>query len=182
MSIITKVHRKLSERRGDGQLIRALALTAAIVLVVVILAELWRMVIIVEGVDSNVERAVLATATSNAYVAFGGVREGNSSIYLGDGGAYIPRVDISDIEGFLIRNLALSLDGHTLTRYTAYGQEIVISNLSVTVENPTYNAVFGDSAIFTSTYTVRIPLYFLKDLNLGITITRTTRTKWQPLF
>lgn len=186
-SCAARIREKLKDSKGASEYIRMLYILIIVTFIFSVVIEFGRCYVTSETINECVTDAVIAATTDNSYDAYGGVREGNSSIYTYDGGLnFNEAVVVSDVQAKLVESLGLTQDNPTtLTRYDAEvseGMHYRISDISITYDNPAYNANAGEKAKFHITYTVRIPAKFIGTIKIPITFHNKTDTEWLPIF
>lgn len=116
------------------------------------------------GITDYTQEAILQTATSNAFNAYGGVREGNSSAHQYTGsGAWQELVSTAEVSQRLKEMLQLTARGNSLYLYDADGSlRYGLSNIQVHCSNVEVGASANDVTLtFTTTVTAEVPMRFL---------------------
>lgn len=187
--ISNDLKRKLKQKLGDAKLTYGLLAVGMICLMTLLLMELMNGITTVRTVRDALDHAALSVAAENAPGAFGGIREGNGSVWAYDDGTapamnYSDVVTALDLERKLLEEsgLGLTRDGGTLARYDDRGQLVYrISSLSVSCENSPLAGESGSSCTFKASCRLYLPMYFLK-LDLGPTMDVIVSSRFLPRF
>ncbi|MDD4291887.1 MAG: hypothetical protein PHX51_06625 [Clostridia bacterium] len=179
MEIIKKL---LRSKRGDWG-IYSIAIVFVSFILFAVIAEVFRVNIILTKVRENVEIAVTTAIIDNSATAFGGVREGAANLYERAGGAYVESVDDTDVYDKLEETFLVSYEGGAIVSYTAAGNlNYRISNVVVSPLNPDYDAAPGEGVQFRTTYTVSVLLFGIDETTLPLNIPQETISTYKPIF
>lgn len=130
--------RKLPNHRGGNSTPLTVALVLALLMVVCVMAEFFRLMIIVQGVRDGVQQAVIAVMTTNYDEAYNGLREGYSGGYVLSGGCWVEKLDYSDVYHQLDSLLGTEKRGSYHVKVQAQeegGYEYRLSGLEVKITN-----------------------------------------------
>lgn len=163
MEIIKRIRKKLGEKKGSTLFSSVIILWVGMFLICVvsIFIYLYSMMM---GISDYTQQAILQTAASNAYNAYNGVREGNSSahIYAGSG-SWNEMVTTAEVMRRLEDMLGLKRSGSSLVQYTDEGNmKYGISDIHIHCSN--VEVGYGGTDVkltFQTTVTAEIPVTFL---------------------
>ena len=167
MEIVSKIRRLMGDKRGLTMFTPALAILIS-TMFLALLCHFIDLYTITGGIINYTQKAVLQTATSNAYNAYIGVREGNSSAhYYAGSGMWQELVSTAEMSASLQQMLRLTRSGNSLRKYDASGNlQYTISNIQVYCSNVSVGTGGGGVRLtFRTTATAEIPRKFL-----GVTI------------
>ena len=103
--------RLLRSRSGEGYPM-VIAVTLCLLMLFMVIAEYFRVNIIVQGVRDAVQQAVIATVNENYDDVYHSVREGYAAGWFPEGdGEWFESIDAGDIYGNLSYILGLTTDG-----------------------------------------------------------------------
>ncbi|WP_455437640.1 hypothetical protein [Hungatella hathewayi] len=136
--MLSRIKRILGNRRGTSFPL-VIAVTLAMVLLLCVVSEYFRLQIIAAGVREAVEEAIIGTVNDNYYGVYHGVREGYSGAYLPYGEeTWEPTISEGDIYEYLDETIGTRRSGGHHVRYVGDSHtevEFVIDSLSVEVRN-----------------------------------------------
>lgn len=179
-----KLIKKASEERGDSTILFGAIVALCVFIIAMAVLEVIMISVIVKHVDEDVERSIVACAEANSKNAYGGVREGNSSLYDNGGGARYFAAQVTDDEVVTKMNefYDFVVEGDISVKYRGGDRAFGISNLTVDVTNPDYNAENGDSAVFVVNYDLTLYINALGTEIATPPISRQTVATWTALF
>lgn len=111
------------------------ALILALLIVLCVLAEFFRLSIIAYGVRNASQEAVIAVVTTNYNEVYDGLREGYSGGYFMTGEKWEETIDYGDVYTQLDRLLGTNPAGVYHVKWQGDGYEYRITNLDVSVNN-----------------------------------------------
>jgi len=118
-------------RSGEGYPM-VIAVTLCLLMLFMVIAEYFRVNIIVQGVRDAVQQAVIATVNENYDDVYHSVREGYAAGWFPEGdGEWFESIDAGDIYGNLSYILGLTTDGDGYMKYAGNELEYTLSDLSV---------------------------------------------------
>ena len=121
-------------RSGEGYPM-VIAVTLCLLMLFMVIAEYFRVNIIVQGVRDAVQQAVIATVNENYDDVYHSVREGYAAGWFPEGdGEWFESIDAGDIYGNLSYILGLTTDGEGYMKYAGNELEYTLSDLSVRPE------------------------------------------------
>ena len=104
-------------RSGEGYPM-VIAVTLCLLMLFMVIAEYFRVNIIVQGVRDAVQQAVIATVNENYDDVYHSVREGYAAGWFPEGdGGWFESIDAGDIYGNLSYILGLTTDGEGYMKY-----------------------------------------------------------------
>ena len=113
-----------------------IAVTLCLLMLFMVIAEYFRVNIIVQGVRDAVQQAVIATVNENYDDVYHSVREGYAAGWFPEGdGEWFESIDAGDIYGNLSYILGLTKDGEGYMKYAVNELEYTLSDLSVHISN-----------------------------------------------
>lgn len=113
-----------------------IAVTLCLLMLFMVIAEYFRVNIIVQGVRDAVQQAVIATVNENYDDVYHSVREGYAAGWFPEGdGEWFESIDAGDIYGNLSYILGLTTDGEGYMKYAGNELEYTLSDLSVHISN-----------------------------------------------
>ncbi len=180
-----KIRQVLSNSRGEFSIIWGLVVAFILILIFAGAFATVRTFAVASRLTEAVSSAVVASAIDNSVEAFGGVREGNSSLYTYNSGAFAELYSISDVYQKTADYLKATNEGGTVTHYRDDGRfDYSISNIAVEVVNPNYDAAAGESVKFRVSYRLNIRLSLLASDNFDIIVPVNSSkvASWKPLF
>jgi hypothetical protein len=146
--MISKLKKKFFSRDG-----MASPLKVVIVIIIIILAallfEVIRLMIVLRGVEVNIEDATHRVIIENYESVISQLREGGASAYTYDAGVenFVENVTPYEIMRELENELDLIRDGSKYISYAGAAKEFEISDVTVTVSNPELleTTVYGET-------------------------------------
>ncbi|OME10721.1 hypothetical protein [Paenibacillus odorifer] len=152
----------LKNRSGSG-----IPLTVAVVLAVLILScalyEYLRLSIIASGVRDAVQSAIISIATENYSNVYPSLRQSYSGGYIRSSNGWAIKISSGDIYTRLVNTLGLVQQGNQYVKRTGGEVEYTISDLKVTIQNPTFAPTSTESIKQFTTQAVihlEVPLSF----------------------
>ena len=122
-------------RSGEGYPM-VIAVTLCLLMLFMVIAEYFRVNIIVQGVRDAVQQAVIATVNENYDDVYHSVREGYAAGWFPEGdGEWFESVDTGDVYGNLSYILGLTTDGDGYMKYA--GNELSIRSPTCPFTSPT---------------------------------------------
>lgn len=159
---MNRIISKLKEKSGAGMITPAIAVIIS-VMFLLLLSNLIYLYSMIMGLSDYIQEAVIQTAASNAYNAYKGIRDGNSSAhtYAGDG-AWSEVVSTSEVSTRLRDMLQMERLGNRLykekdgvLRYAISDIDVRCNNVSVGDFRNTARLTFKVSAV------AEIPMSFM---------------------
>ena len=176
--------RKLLFRSHSGEgYPMVIAVTLCLLILFMVIAEYFRVNIIVQGVRDAVQQAVIATVNENYDDVYHSVREGYAAGWYPDGtGRWDESVDTGDVYGQLASTLGLENTGSGYQKISNGNVEYTISGLSVELSNNALSS--GQSKGYTAAVEIRleVPVRFLGNLLPAAEMTLHTEAKYVPVF
>ena len=169
-------------RSGEGYPM-VIAVTLCLLMLFMVIAEYFRVNIIVQGVRDAVQQAVIATVNENYDDVYHAVREGYAAGWYPDGtGRWDESVDTGDVYGQLASTLGLENTGSGYQKLSNGNVEYTISGLSVELSNNALSS--GQSKGYTAAVEIRleVPVRFLGNLLPAAEMTLHTEAKYVPVF
>ncbi|OME30050.1 hypothetical protein NSS98_22630 [Paenibacillus sp. FSL E2-0274] len=134
----------LKNRSGSG-----IPLTVAVVLAVLILScavyEYLRLSIIGSGVRDAVQSAIISVATENYSNVYPSLRQSYSGGYIRSSNGWTIKISAGDIYTRLVGTLGLAQQGNQYVKLTGGQVEYILSNLKVTIQNPSFAPASNES-------------------------------------
>ena len=172
----------LRSRSGEGYPM-VIAVTLCLLMLFMVIAEYFRVNIIVQGMRDAVQQAVIATVNENYDDVYHSVREGYAAGWYPDGtGRWDESVDTGDVYGQLASTLGLENTGSGYQKISNGNVEYTISGLSVELSNNALSS--GQSKGYTAAVEIRleVPVRFLGNLLPAAEMTLHTEAKYVPVF
>ena len=169
-------------RSGEGYPM-VIAVTLCLLMLFMVIAEYFRVNIIVQGVRDAVQQAVIATVNENYDDVYHSVREGYAAGWYPDGtGRWDESVDTGDVYGQLASTLGLENTGSGYQKISNGNVEYTISGLSVELSNNALSS--GQSKGYTAAVEIRleVPVRFLGNLLPAAEMMLYTEAKYVPVF
>ena len=169
-------------RSGEGYPM-VIAVTLCLLMLFMVIAEYFRVNIIVQGVRDAVQQAVIATVNENYDDVYHAVREGYAAGWYPDGtGRWDESIDTGDVYGQLSETLGLENTAQGYQKRSGGEIEYIISGLSVELENNGLSS--GQSEGYTAVVEIHleVPVRFLGNLLPSANMTLHTEAKYIPLF
>ena len=160
-----------------------IAVTLCLLMLFMVIAEYFRVNIIVQGVRDAVQQAVIATVNENYDDVYHSVREGYAAGWYPDGtGRWDESVDTGDVYGQLASTLGLENTGSGYQKISSGNVEYTISGLSVELSNNALSS--GQSKGYTAAVEIHleVPVRFLGNLLPAAEMTLHTEAKYVPVF
>lgn len=138
-----------------------IAVTLCLLMLFMVIAEYFRVNIIVQGVRDAVQQAVIATVNENYDDVYHSVREGYAAGWFPEGdGEWFESIDAGDIYGNLSYILGLTTDGEGYMKYAGNELEYTISDLSVHISNNAIASGQSEGYLATATLHLEVPTRF----------------------
>ena len=169
-------------RSGEGYPM-VIAVTLCLLMLFMVIAEYFRVNIIVQGVRDAVQQAVIATVNENYDDVYHAVREGYAAGWYPDGtGRWDESIDTGDVYGQLSETLGLENTAQGYQKRSGGEIEYIISGLSVELENNGLSS--GQSEGYTAVVEIHleVPVRFLGNLLPSASMTLHTEANYIPLF
>ena len=169
-------------RSGEGYPM-VIAVTLCLLMLFMVIAEYFRVNIIVQGVRDAVQQAVIATVNENYDDVYHSVREGYAAGWYPDGtGRWDESVDTGDVYGQLASTLGLEITGSGYQKISNENVEYTISGLSVELSNNALGS--GQRKGYTAAVEIHleVPVRFLGNLLPAAEMTLHTEAKYVPVF
>ena len=169
-------------RSGEGYPM-VIAVSLCLLMLFMVIAEYFRVNIIVQGVRDAVQQAVIATVNENYDDVYHSVREGYAAGWYPDGtGRWDESVDTGDVYGQLASTLGLENTGSGYQKISNGNVEYTISGLSVELSNNALSS--GQSKGYTAAVEIRleVPVRFLENLLPAAEMVLHTKAKYVPVF
>ena len=169
-------------RSGEGYPM-VIAVTLCLLMLFMVIAEYFRVNIIVQGVRDAVQQAVIATVNENYDDVYHSVREGYAAGWYPDGtGRWDESVDTGDVYGQLASTLGLENTGSGYQKISNGNVEYTISGLSVELSNNALSS--GQSKGYTAAVEIRleVPVRFLGNILPAAEMMLHTEAKYVPVF
>lgn len=158
------------------------AVTIAMLLIILGISEYMRLVITAAGVKDAMESAIISTVNDNYAEVYHSVREGYAAGYEPDGDGFAASVDYGDIYGRLCFLLGLEEDGDGYVRYNNGGEkEYTLSNLQVSIPN-TALASPGGTYYADAVIRLEVPVRFAGRIVTHMTINVKVRAAYREKF
>ena len=172
----------LRSRSGEGYPM-VIAVTLCLLMLFLVIAEYFRVSIIVQGVRDAVQQAVIATVNENYDDVYHSVREGYAAGWFPeDGGEWSESVDTGDIYGNLSAILGLTTDGESYMKYAGNTLEYTLSDLSVRICNNGLASGQSEGYLATVTLHLEVPMSFAGKLLPPAELNLQVEAKYVPKF
>lgn len=112
-----------------------IALILGLLFLVCTMSELFRLIIIVQGVRDGLQQAVISVAATNYDETYRGLREGYSGGYRLSGGQWVENLDYDDVYCRLDSLLGTERDGSYHVKEQDGGYEYRLSGLQMEISN-----------------------------------------------
>lgn len=177
-----KVRNIAGDRSGMSYPLTA-ALVLALLLVLCVLAEFFRLSVIAYGVRGGLQESVTCVATTNYDEVYDGLREGYSGGYSMTGHGWEEVLDYGDVYAQLDRLLGTEPEGNYHIKRQGRGYEYRFTNLSVSIRNAPF-APGNAGCNFEADLSVQleIPLSFGWEALPPIRMTIRTKAAYMPKF
>ena len=155
--------RLLREKKGRSMILPILVLMLGMMFLI-LLSHYIYLYSMIMGITDYTQQAVVQTATSNAYNAYNGVREGNSSAhYYSGSGMWNEMVSTAEIYTRLEDMLELERNGNSLYKYDGDGVlRYGISDIQIYCSNVSVGTGGNDVTLtFHTTAVAEVPIVFL---------------------
>lgn len=152
--------RLFRSRSGEGYPM-VIAVTLCLLMLFLVIAEYFRVNIIVQGVRDAVQQAVIATVNENYDDVYHSVREGYAAGWFPEGdGEWFESIDAGDIYGNLSYILGLTTDGEFYMKYAGNELEYTLSDLSVRISNNSLASGQSEGYLATAALHLTVPMSF----------------------
>ena len=156
---LRKIRYLLGDHKGN-MFPLVVAVTIAMLLIILVVSEYMRLMITAAGIKDAMESAVISTVNDNYNEVYHSVREGYTAGYEPDGESFAESVDYGDIYGRMCFLLGLEEDGDGYVKLDGDGvKEYRISGLTVTLPN-TALAVEGGHYYADASIRLVVPVHF----------------------
>lgn len=152
--VASKIASKLREKKGQAMITPVICVIVGVLFILLLSCFVYIYTMIM-GISDYLQQAVLQTAAANAYNAYNGIREGNSSahIYAGNGD-WNEMVSTAELQTRLKESLNMSRQGNRLykekdgvLRYAISEIDVVCSNVEVGAGGNSVKLTFKTSAV-----------------------------------
>ena len=148
-----------------------------------VIAEYFRVNIIVQGVRDAVQQAVIATVNENYDDVYHSVREGYAAGWFPEGdGEWFESIDAGDIYGNLSYILGLTSDGEGYMKYAGNELEYTLSDLSVHISNNAIASGRSEGYLATATLHLEVPTRFAGRVLPPVSLNLQVQAKYIPKF
>ena len=172
----------LRSRSGEGYPM-VIAVTLCLLMLFLVIAEYFRVNIIVQGVRDAVQQAVLATVNENYDDVYHSVREGYAAGWFPEeDGEWSESIDTGDVYGSLSAVLGLTTDGESYMKYTGDTLEYALSDLSVRISNNCLASGQSEGYLATATLHLEVPMIFAGKLLPPAQLDLRVEAKYVPKF
>ena len=160
-----------------------IAVTLCLLMLFLVIAEYFRVNIIVQGVRDAVQQAVIATVNENYDDVYHSVREGYAAGWFPEGdGEWSESIDTGDIYGSLSYILGLTTDGEDYMKYAGGTLEYTLSDLSVRISNNSLASGQSEGYLATATLYLEVPMSFAGKLLPPAQLDLRVDAKYVPKF
>ena len=160
-------------RSGEGYPM-VIAVTLCLLLLFMVIAEYFRVNIIVQGVRDAVQQAVIATVNENYDDVYHSVPEGD--------GEWFESIHAGDIYGNLSYILGLTTDGEFHMKYAGNELEYTLSDLSVHISNNAIASGRSEGYLATATLHLEVPTRFAGRVLPPVSLNLQVQAKYIPKF
>lgn len=169
-------------RSGEGYPM-VIAVTLCLLMLFMVIAEYFRVNIIVQGVRDAVQQAVIATVNENYDDVYHSVREGYAAGWFPEGdGEWFESIDAGDIYGNLSYILGLTTDGEGYMKYAGNELEYTLSDLSVHISNNAIASGRSEGYLATATLHLEVPTRFAGRVLPPVSLNLQVQAKYIPKF
>ena len=176
------MRKMLRTRSGEGYPM-VIAVTLCLLMLFTVIAEYFRVTIIVQGVRDAVQQAVIATVNENYDDVYHSVREGYAAGWFPEeNGEWSESIDTGDIYGNLSALLGLTTDGENYTKYVDNALEYALSDLSVRIFNNALASGQSEGYLATVTLHLEVPISFAGKILPPASLDLRVDAKYVPKF
>lgn len=176
------MRKMLCTRSGEGYPM-VIAVTLCLLMLFMVIAEYFRVTIIVQGVRDAVQQAVIATVNENYDDVYHSVREGYAAGWFPEeDGEWFESIDTGDIYGNLSALLGLTTDGENYTKYVDDALEYTLSDLSVHISNNGLASGQSEGYLATATLHLEVPISFAGKILTPASLDLRVDAKYVPKF
>lgn len=176
------MRKMLCTRSGEGYPM-VIAVTLCLLMLFMVIAEYFRVTIIVQGVRDAVQQAVIATVNENYDDVYHSVREGYAAGWFPEeDGEWFESIDTGDIYGNLSALLGLTTDGENYTKYVDDALEYTLSDLSVHISNNGLASGQSEGYLATATLHLEVPISFAGKILPPASLDLRVDAKYVPKF
>ena len=169
-------------RSGEGYPM-VIAVTLFLLMLFLVIAEYFRISIIVQGVRDAVQQAVIATVNENYDDVYHSVREGYAAGWFPEeGGEWSESVDTGDVYSSLSAVLGLTTDGESYRKYAGDTLEYALSGLIVRISNNGLASGQSEGYLATATLHLEVPMSFAGKLLPPAELNLQVEAKYVPKF
>lgn len=177
-----KLKKTVMDRRGMSYPL-TVALVLALLIVLCVLAEFFRLSVIAYGVWDSLQESVISVATTNYNEVYDGLREGYSGGYFMTGDCWEESLDYGDVYTQLDRLLGTNPDGSYHVKWQGDGYEYRITALDVVISNaPFAPGSAGQNFEADVSVQLEIPLSFGWETLPPVRMTVRTKAAYMPKF
>lgn len=152
-------------------------------MIAAVMMEFYRGYIVLRAVNDGIENAIITTAAQNAYNAFPGLRDGNSTLYTFSDTDWEEIFDVGDVRYQLCSKYGCVEEDTNLVQYDGTDTRFKIIDLQLAVSNPVRDTTgLPVSFTITATYQVELPMLFIGKYPLNITLPQRQVSEWKPHF
>lgn len=177
-----KLKKAVTDKRGMSYPL-TVALVLALLIVMCVLAEFFRLSIIAYGVRNSLQESVISVAITNYDEVYDGLREGYSGGYFMTGDSWEETLDYGDVYTQLDCLLGTNPDGSYHVKWQGNRYEYRITDLNVSISNAPF-APGNASRNFEADVSVQIdiPLSFGWEALPPVRMTIRTKAVYMPKF
>lgn len=177
-----KIRKLVKDKKGMSYPL-TVALVLALLIVLCVLSEFFRLSIIAYGVQNALQESVITVTTTNYNEVYDGLREGYSGGYFMTGDYWEESLDYGDVYTQLDRQLGTNPAGTYHVKWQGSGYEYRITNLNVSILNAPF-APGNASQNFEAEVSVQleIPLSFGWEALPPVQMTIRTKAAYMPKF
>ena len=176
------MRKMLRTRSGEGYPM-VIAVTLCLLMLFTVIAEYFRVTIIVQGVRDAVQQAVIATVNENYDDVYHSVREGYAAGWFPEeDGEWSESIDTGDIYGNLSSLLGLTTDGESYLKYAGDALEYTLSDLSVHISNNDLASGQSKGYLATATLHLEVPISFAGKVLPPASLNLRVDAKYVPKF
>ena len=177
-----KLKEMIKDKKGMSYPL-TVALVLALLIILCVLAEFFRLSIIAHGVRNALQESVISVAITNYNEVYDGLREGYSGGYFMTGDCWEETLDYGDVYTQLDRLLGTNPDGVYHVKCQGNGYEYRVTDLNVSISNAPF-APGNTSQNFEADVSVQleIPLSFGWEALPPVRMTIRTKAAYMPKF
>ena len=176
-----KLRSILKSNRGDGYPL-VVAVTLALLLVVCVTAEYFRLNIIVQGVRDAAAQSVISVISDNYDDVYHSTREGYTAGWYPTDDAWDESTDTGAVYTQLTTTLGLAYESGAYTKYSGEDIEYTLSGLEVEVDNNALSSGESEGFLADVTIVLDVPTRFCGVPLPSLHLTLETQAKYIPKF